>query len=105
MSSKAGIEALGQRSAETVAALRDLRRGRARGDRRGGAQAIPPAASDDQGGRLAAMNNWSTEDVDRRREPERGYIVLARGDDLADNYIAPYIQARPGDFPQTIDQL
>ena len=51
------------------------------------------------------MNNWSTEDVDRRREPERGYIVLARGDDLADNYIAPYIQARPGDFPQTDDQL
>lgn len=66
---------------------------------------FPTAASDDPGGRLAAMNNWSIENVDRWRELEGRYIALARGDDLADNYIGPYIQARPDDFPQTIDQL
>ena len=99
------IEALGQRSADTVAALRDLGADVHAAIVEEALRLLPTVALDDPGGRLAAVNNWSIEDVDRWRELERRYIALARADDLADNYIAPYIQARPGDFPQTIDQL
>jgi hypothetical protein len=99
------IEALGQRSAETVTALQDLGANVHAAIVEEALRLFPTAASDDPGGRLAAVNNWSTEDVDRWRELEGRYIALACDDDLADNYIAPYIQARPDDFPQTIDQL
>jgi Domain of unknown function (DUF4375) len=99
------IESYGLRSAEAVAALRDL-----------GAFAhaviveeafslFPSSTSDDPDERLAAMNNWSAEDAHRWRELEDRYLALAKTDDLPDNYIAPYILARPDDFPQTIDEL
>lgn len=99
------IESLGQRSAETVAALRNLGAdthavivGEALG-------LFPGATSADPGHRLAAMNDWSDEDGRRYRELENRYLILVKADDLADNYIDLYIRPRPDDFPQTIDEL
>jgi uncharacterized protein DUF4375 len=99
------IESLGQRSAEAVTALRDLGTNAHAMIVEEALRLFPTAAAGDPDGRLAAMSSWSAEDVSRWRELEGRYLALAHADDLADNYIAPYIRARPGDFPQTIDQL
>jgi hypothetical protein len=99
------IEALGQRSADAVAALRDLGANAHVAIAEEAFRLFPTAAADDADERLAAMTSWAAEDVGRYKELERRYITLTQADDLADNYIAPYILARPDDFPQTIDQL
>jgi hypothetical protein len=99
------IEAFGQRSADTVAALRDLGANAHAAIAEEAFGLFPTAAADDPGKRLGAMTSWPADDVGRYRELEDSYITLAQADDLAGNYIAPYILARPDDFPQTIDQL
>lgn len=99
------VQCVAARSSWAVSACTAKARTRTRRLLRRRSGLFPTAVSDDLGERLTAMDNWSAEEADRWRELEGRYIALAQADDLADNYITPYIRARPDDFPETIDRL
>jgi Domain of unknown function (DUF4375) len=99
------IESLGQRSDDAVAALRTLGASAQAAILDQAFQLYPTRAESDAEGRLAAVDAWSSSELHAWRDLEDRYLEVIKADDLIDNYVRPYIEARPEEFPQTVDDI
>jgi hypothetical protein len=68
-------------------------------------QLFPTRAEGDADGRIAAMDGWSPGEQRAWRDLEGQYLQAVKADDLIDNYVRPYIETHPEEFPQTVDDI
>jgi hypothetical protein len=99
------IESLGQRSDDAVAALRTVGPIAQAAILEQAFQLFPRLAEGDADGRLAAMDAWPPSEQRTGRDLEDRYLEKVKADDLIDNYVRPYVETHPKEFPQTVDDI
>ena len=99
------IEGYGPRSTDVVAALRLLGAAVHAELFEENVSLYPTREAADEDERLSCVDAWTQETDARSRDLEARLLQAMKADDLIDVYVRPFIEARPEEFPQTVNDL